>query len=100
MDTVRDLGGIRGDAYYRLIHTHSRNDKKSRSHSHVVSPEQVHEDGHAPAEGCLFRPRCTQAVEACRREDPLLVKSGKVWGPLSARRDCRIAALSGNAQIV
>jgi peptide/nickel transport system ATP-binding protein len=77
MDTVRDLGGIRGDAYYRLIHAHCRNDEKRSSHSHVVSPGQVHEDGHAPAKGCLFRPRCTQAVEACRRGDPPLVENGK-----------------------
>jgi peptide/nickel transport system ATP-binding protein len=77
MDTVRDLGGIRGDAYYRMIHTHSRKDEKLSSHSHVISLGQVHEDGHAPSEGCLFRPRCTQAVQACRREDPLLVENGK-----------------------
>ena len=24
MDAVRDLGGIRGDAFYRLVHSHAR----------------------------------------------------------------------------
>lgn len=73
MDTVRDLGGIRGDAYYRLIHTHPRNNEKIKAHSHVISHGQVHEDGHAPSEGCLFQPRCTQAVDACLRGDLPLV---------------------------
>ena len=76
MDAVRDLGGIRGDAFYRLVHAHSRDNGSNHSHAHVVAPGLVHEDGHAPSDGCLFRPRCTQAVDSCRRGDTPLVESG------------------------
>lgn len=65
MDAVRDLGGIRGDAFYRLVHHHRREDGALPPHAHVQAPGSVHEEGHAPPDGCLFRPRCTQAVAAC-----------------------------------
>jgi peptide/nickel transport system ATP-binding protein len=59
---TRDLGGIRGDAFYRLIHRHGQQDT---AHAHVKGPHVVHENGHAPPSGCLFQPRCTQSIEAC-----------------------------------
>jgi len=72
MEAVRDLGGIRGDAFYRMVHTHPRD---MSPHGHVVEKGSVHEEGHAPSEGCLFRPRCTQAREGCSRGNMPLIKS-------------------------
>jgi len=69
MDTVRDLGGIRGDAFYRFTHVHSHRDGSVHEHTHVKAPGTVHEGGHAPLEGCLFEPRCTQAIPECRTGD-------------------------------
>ena len=66
MGTARDLGGIRGDAFYRLVHQHGRHDKAQYHHSHIQIPESAHADGHAPPTGCLFQGRCTQAVEVCK----------------------------------
>ncbi|MFO7989997.1 MAG: ABC transporter ATP-binding protein [Desulfotignum sp.] len=65
MDAVRDLGGIRGDAFYRMVHAHAAENGTAHVHTHVAAPDAYHEGGHAPPEGCLFRPRCTQAVPAC-----------------------------------
>ena len=66
MDTARDLGGIRGDAFYRLVHQHGRRDEAQYHHSHIQIPESAHTGGHAPPTGCLFQGRCTQAIEPCR----------------------------------
>ncbi|MCG6880313.1 MAG: ABC transporter ATP-binding protein [Deltaproteobacteria bacterium] len=74
MDTARDLGGIRGDAFYRLVHQHGRRDQSRYHHSHIQIPESAHADGHAPPTGCLFQGRCTQAVEACRT-DPVYLET-------------------------
>jgi peptide/nickel transport system ATP-binding protein len=39
----------------------------------VAAPGSIHENGHAPIQGCLFQPRCTQAIEECRiREVPMI----------------------------
>ena len=65
MDTARDLGGIRGDAFYRLVHQHGRRDRAQYHHSHIQIPESAHADGHAPPTGCLFQGRCTQAIAPC-----------------------------------
>ena len=65
MDTLRDLGGIRGDAFYRVSHRHSQGIDRTYSHSHIIGAGSFHEDGHAPPAGCLFQARCTQAVEEC-----------------------------------
>ena len=75
MDTARDLGGIRGDAFYRLIHQHGHKGREQYKHSHINAPESAHKDGHAPPTGCLFYDRCTQAIEKCRTG---LVESEKV----------------------
>ena len=77
LEAVRDLGGIRGDAFYRLVHAHARDQGPGHSHAHLVVPDSVHEGGHAPPEGCLFHPRCTQALPACTQGTiPLLAAGG------------------------
>ncbi|MBN1106294.1 MAG: ABC transporter ATP-binding protein [Deltaproteobacteria bacterium] len=73
MDRMRDLGGIRGDAFYRMIHQHGRGDGQTYRHSHIQVPESIHANGHAPPMGCLFQNRCTQALESCRR-DPITLE--------------------------
>jgi peptide/nickel transport system ATP-binding protein len=70
----KDLGGIRGDAFYRQLHTHPTGSESS--HSHTVAPDSIHENGHAPSGGCLFYPRCTQAVEDCGRTPIALEAAG------------------------
>jgi peptide/nickel transport system ATP-binding protein len=69
MDALRDLGGIRGDAFYRLTHRHAQKNDGTDPHSHIIGAGTYHEDGHGPPSECLFLPRCTQAVEACRQEE-------------------------------
>jgi peptide/nickel transport system ATP-binding protein len=76
MTTDRDLGGIRGDAFYRMIHQHGRRDGEKYRHSHIQVPGSSHKDGHAPPEGCLFQNRCTQAIERCLHEDVHLERIG------------------------
>jgi peptide/nickel transport system ATP-binding protein len=69
MDTLRDLGGMRGDAFYRVSHRHSQGIAATDSHIHIIGAGSSHEDCHGPPEGCLFHPRCTQAVEDCLGEE-------------------------------
>ena len=76
MDAVRDLGGIRGDAFYRLVHAHSRENEADHIHTHVAAPDAYHQSGHAPPQGCLFRPRCTQAIRECGLGDIPLTEAG------------------------
>jgi peptide/nickel transport system ATP-binding protein len=66
MRTARDLGGIRGDAFYRIVHQHGHADAELYRHAHIQAPELFHSDGHAPPTGCLFQDRCTQAIEPCK----------------------------------
>ena len=68
MNTARDLGGIRGDAFYRTMHQHGHKKGAVYRHTHIQSPGYEHESGHAPSTGCIFQNRCTQAVDACRLE--------------------------------
>ncbi|OPL15245.1 MAG: ABC transporter [delta proteobacterium MLS_D] len=76
-ETHRDLGGIRGDAFYRIVHRHSEHDGAIRRHSHVIGADSPHVDGHRPPGGCLFRGRCTQAIGDCaEREVPLMQVNG------------------------
>ncbi len=65
LETHRELGGIRGDAFYRVLHRHREKNGAVRAHAHVISPEASHEEGHLSPQGCLFRERCTQAVDDC-----------------------------------
>jgi len=76
METFRDLGGMRGDAFYRISHRHPQLDDLVGAHSHIVGPESLHEHRHAPPTGCPFQPRCTQAIEECRRSDVPMVAVG------------------------
>ncbi len=64
LTTTRDLGGIRGDAFYRLVHRHGEDDS---GHAHVKGPQASHDNGHAPPGGCIFQPRCTQSIGECAR---------------------------------
>jgi len=66
MRTARDLGGIRGDAFYRLVHQHGHADAALYRHAHIQAHEVFHSDAHAPPTGCLFQDRCTQAIEPCK----------------------------------
>jgi peptide/nickel transport system ATP-binding protein len=66
MDTARDLGGIRGDAFYRVVHQHGHADAAQYRHAHIQVRESSHSDGHAPPTGCLFQDRCTQAIGLCK----------------------------------
>jgi peptide/nickel transport system ATP-binding protein len=74
MDTHRDLGGIRGDAFFRVHHNHPKHNGAVQSHSHVDSELKQHENGHPPPMGCLFQPRCTQAVPDCTHKDVSLME--------------------------
>ncbi len=69
LETLRDLGGIRGDAFYRLVHSHPMERGERRAHAHVASGGSQQEERHAVEGGCLFRPRCTQSVDDCRHKD-------------------------------
>lgn len=74
LDTHRDLGGIRGDAFYRMVHRHREENGNIRSHSHLIGPDQEHEHSHATPGGCLFVDRCTQAIPECREKEIALRK--------------------------
>jgi len=74
IEALRDLGGIRGDAFYRI--SHIQMDEKERPHNHVVGPETFHEDRHAAPGGCLFQPRCTQSEEGCLKNDVPVMNLG------------------------
>lgn len=74
METARDLGGIRGDAFYRTVHQHGRGNGTTYRHSHIQVPDSIHSNGHAPPTGCLFQNRCTQALDRCRHGSVILEK--------------------------
>ncbi len=76
MDAVRDLGGMRGDAFYRYTHVHRNKDGHMQPHIHIAAGADEEQRGHAPAFGCLFRMRCTQAVEECSRAEVPLTTVG------------------------
>ncbi len=74
LDAAKDLGGIRGDAFYRRLHAHPAGN--GGAHTHTVAPDSAHENGHAPSDGCLFYPRCTQAVADCAQAPVALEAAG------------------------
>jgi len=76
MEALRDLGGIRGDAFYRIRHRHAQMDDTRKAHTHVVGPESIHERHHPPPTGCPFEPRCTQAIEDCHRKGVPMLEAG------------------------
>lgn len=65
MASTKDLGGIRGDSLQRVVHRHGR--AESTPHEHGIGENFEIQAAHAPEEGCLFWPRCTQAIEGCKR---------------------------------
>ena len=71
LDTHRDLGGVRGDALYRVLHRHPGGNSASE-HAHLVGSALSHAECHLPARGCLFAPRCTQAEAECSAQEPEL----------------------------
>ncbi len=76
MTTARDLGGIKGDAFYRLVHQHGRYDQNQYKHTHIQISDSSHKDGHAPPAGCIFQSRCTQAIDRCKNEKVFLNEIG------------------------
>jgi peptide/nickel transport system ATP-binding protein len=76
MKCTRDLGGIRGDALQRVTHQHGRKDPSAYSHAHDQAHGVAGGTSHAPEEGCLFWPRCTQALGACREGSVELTVQG------------------------
>ena len=76
LEIHRDLGGIRGDAFYRVIHRHTEKNGALRPHSHVIGAGSSHANGHLPPKGCLFQPRCTQAVPECAEKAVALLEAG------------------------
>lgn len=76
LDTHRDLGGVRGDALYRVLHRHPAGIGEAAEHAHLIGSAVSHAECHLPARGCLFTPRCTQAVAECSVQEPALEESG------------------------
>lgn len=76
MRTRRDLGGIRGDVFYRITHRHREMNGTVRPHAHIVGNATSHEDGHLPPTGCLFQDRCTQCLPECADKDVPLALEG------------------------
>ena len=76
MTTARDLGGIKGDAFYRLVHQHGRYDQDQYKHTHIQISDSSHKNGHAPPAGCIFQSRCTQAIDRCKNEKVFLKEIG------------------------
>ena len=76
MTTARDLGGIKGDVFFRLVHKHGRQDKDNYNHTHIQVSGSIHKNGHAPPAGCIFQSRCTQAIDRCQNEKIILEEIG------------------------
>jgi len=76
LEIHRDLGGIRGDAFYRMVHRHAEKNGGLRPHSHIVGAGASHTNGHSPPKGCLFQPRCTQSVPECAEKTVTLMEAG------------------------
>ncbi|MGQ9858645.1 MAG: ABC transporter ATP-binding protein [Thermodesulfobacteriota bacterium] len=74
MARTKDLGGIRGDSLQRVVHRHGR--AESTPHEHGIGENFEIRAAHAPEEGCLFWPRCTQAIEGCKRGEVELASGG------------------------
>ena len=79
---LKDLGGIRGDAFYRRLHDHPAGN--GAVHRPSAAADSAQEIGHRATRGCLFYPRCTQAVEECAQA-PVALEAA-VSGSLRCRR--------------
>ena len=58
MFATRELGGLRGEPLLRITHAHATSEEAHHKHTEPNIE-------HAPEEGCLFLPRCTQACQDC-----------------------------------
>ena len=67
MKATRDLGGIRGDAFFRTFQSDPHPGVRPVTSSHEGSFDSDDKKGHVPSTGCLFQHRCTQAIETCRQ---------------------------------
>ena len=76
LEATRDLAGIRGDGFYRVMHAHAQKETPPREHHHIAAPGSAHEMGHVIQAGCLFEPRCTQSIGQCRKEPVSLFPVG------------------------
>lgn len=65
MARTRDLVGIKGDSHQRFVHRHGVGGLPPHTHGRGEKAELG--SAHAPEEGCLFWPRCTQPVDGCKR---------------------------------
>ena len=70
LSTTRELGGIRGEAFFRHHHEHEHRGEKRHAHAHVHTPVASHYHSHGSTNRCLFEPRCTQAIEVCGKQKP------------------------------
>jgi peptide/nickel transport system ATP-binding protein len=85
MEATRDLGGIRGDAFFRTFQPDSNSAVKRTPSSCASSRDSDEKEDDIPQTGCLFYTRCTQAIEPCRRH-PV---------PLSSIEDHEVRCLRG-----
>jgi len=76
MKATRDLAGMKGDTLQRVVHQHGREDPSAYLHAHDQADGLPCGQSHAPEEGCLFWPRCTQALAACRKKNVELTMEG------------------------
>ncbi len=76
MKATRDLGGMRGDTLQRIIHQRGRQDPSAYLHAHDQADGLPGGPSRALEEGCLFWPRCTQALAACREGEIELTIEG------------------------
>ncbi len=74
MSRTKDLGGIRGESLRRVVHRHPSFGPPP--HVHGIGTGQGVHSAHAPEAGCLFGPRCTQAVEQCKRGAVKVTREG------------------------
>jgi peptide/nickel transport system ATP-binding protein len=54
-DRVKDIVKIKGEAPFRMVHRHAKEDTHTHVKTHV----------HVETQGCLYAPRCTQATALC-----------------------------------
>jgi peptide/nickel transport system ATP-binding protein len=76
MKATRDLGGIRGDAFFRTFQPDADPAITVGDPSHGSSLDSDDKEDVLPQTGCLFRPRCTQAIETCRQHPVPLERVG------------------------
>jgi len=65
----KQLMGIKGDVFSRIVHRH---DENHFQHVHTVNVEESFDNhAHIAEGGCLFAPRCPQKINQCFYEKPL-----------------------------